>query len=198
MCLAKADDLVNRFHGLLAARIDMVRRYRARHVALPAGNAIRVGGAPGANRGRDRLPRDHRVGEGVDRDVIERGQARLQSPAHRAGRILEHRQTPGASAAHGLERSVERQGVEVDALQRLDACLGQVAPLGHVDQPALEKGIAAGAVDVEHVLAAHDLEDALDRRRADRIGDDAAAGVPFERRTQCRVVRFGEYGAGEG
>ena len=70
--------------------------------------------------------------EGVDRDVLELGQLRLEPPAERAGGVAEGVERPRAAAVHDLQGVLQRQLRDVDrpvgAVGRIDGRAGGLCP----------------------------------------------------------------------
>ena len=110
----------------------------------------------------------------VDRHVLERDDVGAHALAVAAVRVLEDRNHALAVADDLLEREVQRQVLEVDRHQLVDALAGEVAPALEVDHVAFDERVLALVVDVDQVVAEAHLPHARHRRLAHLVDLEAA------------------------
>jgi hypothetical protein len=169
----------------LGARL---RRDAARHEIVPRLGAVL--GAPHRLGFFDRIGREYRPQEGVDRDVIQLHHFLLQLAAKTAVGVLEGVEHALAVPAHALHRVVrrfpERLGVELGAALAREVALG-AGP--HVHEVA-EKDEIQLLVGVGDLAVEHHLVDARERRARDafhgRVGKSRLESLPDRRFTGAR------------
>ncbi|CAM2149181.1 hypothetical protein PT2222_210026 [Paraburkholderia tropica] len=153
-------------------------RLAVHHPRFPRLRAIRR--APdllGLLRG---IRREHRIQEGVDRDVVDRLQRAFELMAVRAVRVGEHGDLALAVSLHDLHGVFERQLREVDLVDLGQTRLGEIAVRLGVDEVAGQHVVAVG-VAIDDLRAEVHFVETRDRRLGDAL--DVAA-VDAEARLQ--------------
>ena len=117
----------------------------------------------------DGIGAENGVEEQVDGDVVDLLQVPLEFFAVAAVGVLENGEFAFPVAPNDRESVFQRQGLETDGVQLVDAFLGQVAALPGVDQIALHQVVAFG-IGVENLGAVNpNLKQARHRAFADLV-----------------------------